>query len=346
MWYSIDSVVLLSSCLLVLLDSVKGQDRNRNEQAARIIYPNDDDFPHNHQHHSHGGFPPGFQHSPEFHKNDGKCCKQFITTQQPRIDVTRTSTRKPPDPHTNVALTDLGIEAKGNTSLQIPLDLALRISEVDNITELFNYVEDDDDIDGTPFIMNRFGDGARNAAIVPKPAGCQPEKVSVKLGTDTDPSILYMPPCTRIERCGGCCSHPLLECQPIDTETIAFQVKKTKYVGNNKLKVISKEVVLVDRHVSCKCGCITKAKDCNKYQEYREAECRCACVNTDEARKCINDPQKLWNPKICSCQCREVQECTTGYSFDQRQCKCLPSTLKRRFTLEQAVEPSDYDRFY
>nr|CAH7716868.1 unnamed protein product [Callosobruchus chinensis] len=351
MWYLFNSVVLVTSCLLVLLHSVDGQDKNQN---GKIIYPNDeltDD--RNHQHHYHGGFPPGFQHSPEFHqtnrvfppgfqhspeyhRNDGKCCKQPTATQQTGINGIRASTERSTNQHTNV-----------------PLDLALKISEVENVTELFtNYVEDDDDID-TPVLTSRFGDeprskyqGGEDSAIIPKPAGCQPEKVSVKLGTDTDPTILYMPPCTRIERCGGCCSHPLLECQPTDTKIIPFQIKKTRYTGSNKLKVISKEVVLIEKHVACKCGCIIKAKDCNKYQEYHEAECRCACVNMDEASKCTNNHQKLWNPKICACQCREVLECTTGYIFDQQECKCLPDILKRRIVPEQVADASYYDKYY
>ncbi|VEN58392.1 unnamed protein product [Callosobruchus maculatus] len=162
MWYSFNLVVPFTSCMLVLLDSVEGQDKNQNE---KIIYPNDELIDnHNHQHHYHGafppgfkhspefhqtngGFPPGFQHSPEYHRNDGKCCKQLTSTQQTRTNVIPTKrTETSSNQHTNVGL---------NTSLQVPLDLALKISEVENITELFtNYVEDDDDID-TPILMSK-----------------------------------------------------------------------------------------------------------------------------------------------------------------------------------------------
>lgn len=57
-----------------------------------------------------------------------------------------------------------------------------------------------------------------------KAAGCMPELQTVKISPSSDPSVLYIPTCTRVERCGGCCSHSLLACQPKVTETVSFQV--------------------------------------------------------------------------------------------------------------------------
>ncbi|KAJ8984615.1 hypothetical protein NQ317_006077 [Molorchus minor] len=169
------------------------------------------------------------------------------------------------------------------------------------------------------------------AAKTLKSAGCSPELRTISLGQTDDPSVLYIPQCTRVERCGGCCSHSLLSCQPKETETLSYQVMKTKYTGGKKLKYIGKEVVLVERHVSCKCDCKVKEEDCNNYQEYRESECRCACTNLDEEKKCFKSVKKLWNPELCACQCRDVAQCTSGYSFDQIDCKCVPNHMRRRF---------------
>lgn len=68
-----------------------------------------------------------------------------------------------------------------------------------------------------------------------------PEMQTVRLGNmEEDSTVLFIPTCTRIERCGGCCTHSLLECQPTESETVNFQVnlKKTpqhllttKFVG-------------------------------------------------------------------------------------------------------------------
>lgn len=62
------------------------------------------------------------------------------------------------------------------------------------------------------------------AAIIPKSATCAPELVTVTLQNLDDKSVVYYPSCTRVERCGGCCSHDLLSCQPTATELLTFQV--------------------------------------------------------------------------------------------------------------------------
>ena len=59
------------------------------------------------------------------------------------------------------------------------------------------------------------------------PAACIPEKTVVPVilpRDDTSLSLSVFPSCTRLERCGGCCSHPLLSCQPIREETVTLEV--------------------------------------------------------------------------------------------------------------------------
>lgn len=63
------------------------------------------------------------------------------------------------------------------------------------------------------------------------PANCIPEMTVVPLklidGSDSkDPTIVVFPSCTRVKRCGGCCNNNLVECQPIETKTILFEVNK------------------------------------------------------------------------------------------------------------------------
>ena len=64
-----------------------------------------------------------------------------------------------------------------------------------------------------------------------EPAGCLPEKACVPIQLDPEEvddgdlaAISVYPACTRLDRCGGCCSHPLLSCQPTSTETIVRDV--------------------------------------------------------------------------------------------------------------------------
>ncbi|KAF5304569.1 hypothetical protein FQA39_LY09620 [Lamprigera yunnana] len=179
-------------------------------------------------------------------------------------------------------------------------------------------------------VAGRFGD-ERNTAMTPKSAVCKPELQTVKIAATDDPSVLYIPSCTRIERCGGCCSHNLLSCQPVDIDTVSFQVVKTQFQGGSKLRFLGKEVVLIERHITCNCSCKVQPKDCNHFQKYNERECRCGCTNTDEEKKCQKEHNlKLWNPELCACQCKTMMQCSTGYTYDTFKCKCVPVLMRRR----------------
>lgn len=67
------------------------------------------------------------------------------------------------------------------------------------------------------------------AATTPKSAGCSPENRSVNLKDTDDPSLYYYPACTRVNRCGGCCGHDLLSCQPTKVEILNFEVRISEY---------------------------------------------------------------------------------------------------------------------
>ncbi|KAL3267113.1 hypothetical protein HHI36_011253 [Cryptolaemus montrouzieri] len=182
-----------------------------------------------------------------------------------------------------------------------------------------------------------------DAAVTPKSAGCMPELQVVKLATSDDASILHIPQCTRIERCGGCCSHHLLSCQPTDSQPVSFSVMKTQYVGGKKLKFVGKEIVVLEKHTKCKCDCKVKAEDCNRFQQYKKSECRCSCINTDEEKKCYSKNQtKLWDPELCSCICREVKQCSTGTEFDPIECRCTSKPNRNRYSEAQPLY--DYEK--
>jgi hypothetical protein len=97
-----------------------------------------------------------------------------------------------------------------------------------------------------------------DASVPAKPAHCMPELTTVPLMPNTDSSVLFYPTCTRIERCGGCCSSDLLVCEPIRTEIVHFQVLKTQYAGGSRMKFAGKESVPVEKHTACKCQCKVK----------------------------------------------------------------------------------------
>ncbi|GJQ65410.1 Pvf1 [Trypoxylus dichotomus] len=221
------------------------------------------------------------------------------------------------------------LKQRETNASQIPLNV---INEINNkgysVNDLLlHYVEDYEDI----AVENRFGEGEKAGVKVATEAKCMPELRTVNLIEKKDPTILYIPSCTRIEQCGGCCNHDLLECQPVDVETINLQVYRGSYNGGSNFKFDGKQIVTVDRHKSCKCDCKVKETDCTSMQIYEKEKCKCSCRNTDEEKKCIKENStKLWNPNNCTCQCRQELMCTTGSDFDWRQCKCIVKQLRRR----------------
>lgn len=68
----------------------------------------------------------------------------------------------------------------------------------------------------------------RSAGRMATPASCIPEMTVVPLkladGSDSSPTIFVFPPCTRVKRCGGCCTNNLLSCQPMESNNIIFEV--------------------------------------------------------------------------------------------------------------------------
>ncbi|XP_071452503.1 uncharacterized protein [Hetaerina americana] len=256
-------------------------------------------------------------------------------------------------PSVQIPVTDDAPLAENHLPSEIPLDFALRLNEVQNVSEfLREYVKVNPAIHGLEAdvsLENRFGE-ERKAVTNPKPAGCTPELHSVSLIPDSssDPTLFYYPTCTRVERCGGCCSHDLLSCQPTQTETINFQVVVTQYGGMSNLKYIGKEIVPIEQHLKCKCNCVVKKEDCNKFQEYRDRECRCVCVNYDDEDKCNNESEKkLWDARECTCKCREEKECSTGFYHDEKTCSCVEIPITRRRASERfgGQDRKDIGRF-
>ena len=58
---------------------------------------------------------------------------------------------------------------------------------------------------------------------------CKPELTTIPLNQSSDPNIFILPNCVRIERCGGCCHHDLLECQPTHMERKRMKVIQMTY---------------------------------------------------------------------------------------------------------------------
>ena len=157
-----------------------------------------------------------------------------------------------------------------------------------------------------------------------QPAFCQPEMqtVAFDLPASSPTSVFYYPTCTRIERCGGCCSHELLECQPVQVSSVRMKVIRTEFSGG-EFKYAGDEIVTLERHDKCACDCRVKAQDCNEAQVYLPHECRCMCKNINAEHVCNSRPMdRYWDPKECKCRCKNVHECSTGMIYDHGLCRC------------------------
>lgn len=155
----------------------------------------------------------------------------------------------------------------------------------------------------------------------PEPGTCLPSKQLVEFPKPTDPSIILWPPCTRVPRCGGCCPSTILKCAPTKTSNVTFKVIKAQYPepGASKFNFVGHEIVTLEKHDKCSCECKERPADCNALQQY--SECRCVCRNNNEMLSC-HGPGVVWDPRDCRCKCRDYAECSTGFYYNTRTCRC------------------------
>lgn len=238
----------------------------------------------------------------------------------------------------------------GKMPQQIPLSLLNELNEATDWSDFLKYVDNvtviQSEDDQHPYVYGTWEDFGvdgrtggsgieRDASIPAKAANCMPELQTVPLMANTDPSVIFYPTCTRVERCGGCCSSELLVCEPTKTETILFQVLKTQYAGGTRMKFAGKESVPVEKHTACKCQCRVKESHCTANQIYIPGSCRCECSNLDDRNKCEADNQtRYWDSRNCICRCRDNgtnQQCSTGFYFNEDICGCdRPWAVRRR----------------
>nr|XP_033337284.1 uncharacterized protein LOC117226745 [Megalopta genalis] len=234
-----------------------------------------------------------------------------------------------------------------STDLSKYLELAQQINEMESMDEFMKHVEGapkKNVATGSILFAGRIGDfqgQERSNAIPATPAKCIPELQPVSLTENKERSILYFPSCTRVKRCGGCCSHALLSCQPVATELRNYEVTVVTIGNSNQMTYKENRIVPLEEHTKCKCDCRIKAEHCKENQSYVKSECGCKCNNVDEEYKCLrNKDIKVWDPDRCICLCRDEEECSTGLYFDQNSCRCKPLPLSR--TWFQPTKGTDY----
>lgn len=216
---------------------------------------------------------------------------------------------------------------------EMPLEMIQRINSLENVTQFIDeFISKDSADPRETMLLARFTEviaQERSAGLTPQPALCTPQLAVVPLKPEhepEDPSVIYFPSCTRIKQCGGCCTHKLLECQPIETEIKTFVIIKSQYTGNAKMPLKEKVPVVVEEHTKCKCDCRIKENDCKRNQIYIKSQCKCECTNVDDHNKCLGETSKIWDSDDCTCRCRDSKDCTTGTYYDESTCSCIGET--------------------
>ncbi|XP_046631827.1 uncharacterized protein LOC124311397 isoform X1 [Daphnia pulicaria] len=142
---------------------------------------------------------------------------------------------------------------------------------------------------------------AKAIAAENRNAKCKPRLYVVALekieGFKIEPSHVEVMRC-KYSKCSSSAQH----CLPSTTQIRKLSVyalkepaSKTKKNGSTTCMQME-----VEEHVSCKCGCLIKPKDCQKPAIYSKNNCRCECPNRSEAHTCEQNGFK-WNQSICRC---------------------------------------------
>ncbi|XP_076446924.1 uncharacterized protein LOC143284153 [Babylonia areolata] len=158
---------------------------------------------------------------------------------------------------------------------------------------------------------------------------CSPRNMSVRLDVNMeDPTMVYYPECTRIERCGGCTPTPYLSCVPVYKEVVIMSVLKASYPfpGSTTMNMNGFEQVPVERHLTCRLECSLKQEDCGPYHFFLRNQCRCQCKSSTA---CSNG--RVWDEYLCGCRCRNMDSCCRNeeqqgricpFFFDPEYCEC------------------------
>lgn len=220
-------------------------------------------------------------------------------------------------------------------SQKIPERLLIRMKDIRNSTEFIEkFVHQTADAPGIGINSRRGGASGALGEF----ATCQTEMQTVQLTKPNNLAAMYWPQCVRVKRCGGCCTSEMLACQPVQKSQINITVMQLRYnvQAPDALESEGLRVLSLEQHDRCACRCKQQPEDCEpNVHEYRESECKCMCINHNEARLC-RGPQKIWDSQDCLCKCRNARQCSTGYFFNVASCRC--ESINWRFGAIGSIE--------
>ena len=191
------------------------------------------------------------------------------------------------------------------------------INSVRNIYKKQSYVLPLDNFWISHGLAQRAVPGGAQRNLMAMPAGCtaQPTVVPLALSSELRPGQFLYPDCTRLARCSGCCSHPLLSCRPTETENILLDLILVDTV-NQTDKIVTANLT---EHKACGCQCAVQEVHCSPAQYYVPEECSCRCRARTDCR--LHSRNSLWDETSCSCRCSRELDCPTGTIFSFKSCR-------------------------
>jgi len=214
-------------------------------------------------------------------------------------------------------------------------------SKIGNVEELCKLMSGFDNSSECEEMLSGPEDSGNNKTVVSEGSSialfdpCNPREQTVALPRDPDPRITVWPICTRVKRCGGCCTSDVFTCSPTETKEKFVKVFKTllPYPGAHTFQFLGVRIVKLEEHTQCDAQCRIKEHECHKYQVYEPRKCQCRCRDERMSLKDSCSKNQIWDDDECNCICpiRNSMSCPPPSVFSETACKC---TLKTSVTGE------------
>ncbi|GFR81848.1 vascular endothelial growth factor A [Elysia marginata] len=176
-----------------------------------------------------------------------------------------------------------------------------------------------------------------------EPDHCSPREMTVDLELrNADPDLVYYPRCTKVMRCGGCCSSKHVSCEPVEVERSVLNVLKGQvpFPEADYLIFADFEKVLVERHLSCRTRCKLSQSKCGAHKTFLPRQCACACNKTQSC-----DGNRVWDPETCRCTCARTRKCMRGQIFSQESCQCKDDFNRQDASHDETGSISSLDKY-
>uniref|UniRef100_A0A7M5X878 Platelet-derived growth factor (PDGF) family profile domain-containing protein n=2 Tax=Clytia hemisphaerica TaxID=252671 RepID=A0A7M5X878_9CNID len=158
---------------------------------------------------------------------------------------------------------------------------------------------------------------------------CLPRKTVIEVPQPSSVSKIHFPYYVEVHRCAGGCGPMqfLSRCQPKETKKVRAKVIALTWTSGNPEDEIPPALayVAITNHTSCECGCKHEGNECNRFQFWDTARCRCNCMSWGCPKNFEKDPNNC-----CACPIRERFCPARKQEWIQSRCACVCKNLHKK----------------